>query len=78
MILYTRTRHFFVVNNYALPEDEAGSVDWFEHDDLALAMAHARRLQRMTGDRCLVRKYGPSRYRVLRYDVTNKPVSDCC
>jgi hypothetical protein len=43
------------------------------HDDAVVALTHAEALERMTGDRCEVVRYGVY-YRVARTDASGKQV----
>ena len=54
--------------------DPSKEVDWLSHNHPDLAHAHAKRIAHMTGDTCAVVRYGPSNFRVVRYDFSEKQV----
>jgi hypothetical protein len=48
--------------------------NWAGHRTRTLAEDHAKRLQELTGDLCIVEQLGRRIYRVLRYDPGGKLV----
>lgn len=60
----------------ARPKHPRRSSDLMMHHNRDMAVAHAEEIERMTGDRCEVRRYGPSLYRIHRYDCGGKLVSN--
>jgi len=59
------------------PENRPRSADCLVHRNAEFAQAHAERLERLTGDHCEVRKYGPTLFKVIRYDASGKWVLNC-
>lgn len=50
------------------------SNDCLTHRKEEFALMHADRLERLTGDHCEVRMYGPGLYKIIRRDATGKRV----
>jgi hypothetical protein len=62
---------YFSHASIACPPDES-FCGLYLHTNREMAYAHAVEIERMTGDRCEVVKYGPRHYTVIRHDTSGK------